>query len=118
MIHRRAVETLGELEQKFPVATWMADGIHFWPLLRVKLGKSILAAARREAREAQPETLPPAGERLSQRLGSARRLVVRGGQRFADRHNTLHRVPRADALFWSRPANRQLLDMGWYKSVN
>jgi hypothetical protein len=114
VIHSRAVETLGDLERRYPVATWTADGLHLWPLLRVKLGKSIIATARRAARVETPEPRVQAGELAGRWAGDVAGLARRGVERFADRRNTLHRVPRADALFWTRPANRQRLESGWY----
>jgi len=99
VLHTATVDALRSWEQSFPVETWRIDDLAVWPLLRIRLASRMLEVGRPPvARVTRP---------LSGRLAALKALSP------FDRTDANDGTPR-DALFLSRPANRQILNGRWY----
>jgi hypothetical protein len=96
------VAQLQDWEQRFPVDEWRLDGLRVWPLLRNELAGALSRALG-----------GPAVTRRGGLGGVGREAVAAfraGAAHVRDAQGRQARIGRADAVFVSHPANRDMLD--------
>ncbi len=99
MFPSETIEALREWEERFPVHTWFQGDAPAWPLVRIMLGFRMLAASRPESASAA-RAVPKVRALEAMEIARSARAISR------DPGKELLRLPRADLLFLSRPANR------------
>lgn len=102
MRHSDVIASLRRWEEAFPVATWAVGDLHVWPLIRAQLAQRLLATGR-----------PPVPHRRDPG-GLAHHALSLATGRLRSRAATSGRIPHAEAVILTRPANRQPIDGQWY----
>lgn len=50
MDRKQIIEMLNDLEMRFPTSSWIIDGIHIWPILRIMISQSAQVKTRKQGR--------------------------------------------------------------------
>ena len=108
------MDLLNEVEGRFPVAQWMIDGIHIWPLVRLELATDLTNAS-----------MYPALYHSVRSVSKARRLTtlflreVSGLLRFClclpERFSKNAKPRRAEVVFLSDGISFSYLIDSWYE---
>jgi len=99
VLHTATIDALRSWEQEFPVESWRIGDLAVWPLLRIRLASRMLEVGR--------PPVAPVQRSLAAPLTALKTL------RLFDRARPNDGTPR-EAVFLSRPANRQFVNGRWY----
>ncbi len=102
MQHHETIACLQAWEERFPVLDWCVNGLHVWPLIRIRLGSLLLAAGRGSG----PKVVDGPFQRW-------RRSLTAAAARVRHSASEIRAVTPVDAVFLGRPANRHPIDGVW-----
>ena len=102
------IALINELETRYSVAEWVADGIHVWPLFRVRLYASLVFAGL--GGDAAPRGTGKAA-RAREMLRSAIRSMISA---MSDREHNAKSAPKTTALLFSDGVSYARVGRVWY----
>ncbi len=111
MNRREIMELINEIEETFPVDTWVVDDIHVWPLIRIPLAMNLYALSSSGATVVPQNAL---GSRLKQIPSYLAGWLRQYLSSVSDFSGNQKRTSDADVFVFNHTTCRFLLNNAWY----
>ena len=106
------MKLINEIEDKFPVDTWIIDNIHIWPLVRISLAYQLYNLTN--FKTIKISKLQKISNKYKKALDLAKNYFDFARAYYGDRDNNISKNNVADIVFLGYTTNRHLINNSWY----